>query len=152
MPPSHISPLPRARTPMESLYLVVGVVSPKQVKRTNCIFQITCQQHLAARLSFECCALLRILLSLCSSILKVGACFWGLPLPEDGKTFDIEPGGSIEVILDNEAVNGTYKAGRVVCSACSALRCSTCSFEFRLHVTCVIITPEKDHCYIPLYS
>ncbi len=53
----------------------------------------------------------------CSS--KVGACFWGLPLPEDGKTYDIEPGGSIEVILDNTAVNG---AGRGVSQgACQAV-------------------------------
>lgn len=44
----------------------------------------------------------------CVQSLKVGACFWGLPLPEDGKTFDIEPKGSIKLILDNKARNGKH--------------------------------------------
>lgn len=39
-------------------------------------------------------------------LLKVGACFWGLPLPEGGKTYDIEPGEFVEIVLDNTAVNG----------------------------------------------
>lgn len=38
--------------------------------------------------------------------LKVGACFWGLPLAENGKSYDILPGDSIEIVLDNLAVNG----------------------------------------------
>eukprot|EP00752_Nemacystus_decipiens_P017488 g15679.t1 len=35
----------------------------------------------------------------------VGACFWALPEPEDGKSKDIGPGGSIEIVLDNMAVD-----------------------------------------------
>lgn len=48
---------------------------------------------------------------LCSHCVKriaqVGACFWGLPLPENDKSYDLEPGGSLEIILDNAAINGT---------------------------------------------
>ncbi|CBJ30709.1 thaumatin-domain containing protein [Ectocarpus siliculosus] len=59
----------------------------------------------------------------------VGACFWGLPLPEDDKTFDIEPGGSIEVILDNNAVNGVRWSGNMwAATGChSKVGCETAS-------------------------
>eukprot|EP00903_Cladosiphon_okamuranus_P015353 g14179.t1 len=41
----------------------------------------------------------------------VGACFWGLPLPEDGATYDMEPDSSIEIVLDNLAVNDVRWSG-----------------------------------------
>ncbi|CAN0051618.1 unnamed protein product [Scytosiphon promiscuus] len=43
----------------------------------------------------------------------VGSCFWGLPLPAHGKSFDIETGGSIELTLDNLAINGVRWSGNM---------------------------------------
>lgn len=63
---------------------------------------------MAACLSRLLSLLLLLLLMFVVPPLKVGACFWGLPLPKDGKTYDIESGGSIEIVLDNLAMNGTW--------------------------------------------
>eukprot|EP00904_Undaria_pinnatifida_P003700 jgi/Undpi1/13330/HiC_scaffold_8.g02989.m1 len=59
----------------------------------------------------------------------VGACFWSLPLPEDGKSYDLEAGGSLEVILDNAAMNGVRWSGNIWASTgCeSKVGCETAS-------------------------
>ena len=44
-------------------------------------------------------------------IVQVGACFWGLPFPEDGKTYDLEPGGEVRFVLDNKAISGKEDSG-----------------------------------------
>ncbi|CAM9783476.1 unnamed protein product, partial [Choristocarpus tenellus] len=41
----------------------------------------------------------------------VGACFWALPLPEDGKTYDIAKGNSITIIMDHVARDGVRWSG-----------------------------------------
>ncbi|CAM9474740.1 unnamed protein product [Discosporangium mesarthrocarpum] len=57
----------------------------------------------------------------------VGACFWSLPLPEDGKSYDISRGESITVKLHHQARNGVRWSGNIWgATGCdSAVACET---------------------------